>query len=173
MGISATITGGECFAGIFNMEADLVALVRRSEQRFWPKVDKRGPDECWEWKEYRRKGYGYFRVYRRATKLGAHQVVFILKYGYLPPMVRHSCDNPGCCNPAHLLPGDHRSNMDDVIARKRQAGERNASARLTERDVRAIRADKISTNIALGEKYGVTHSMISAIRLGKAWRHVS
>ena len=27
----------------------LLDLARDAEHRFWPKVDKRGPDECWPW----------------------------------------------------------------------------------------------------------------------------
>lgn len=26
--------------------------------RFWTKVEKRGPNECWEWKAARVQGYG-------------------------------------------------------------------------------------------------------------------
>lgn len=154
------------------METDIVALVRRSEQRFWAKVEIKGPDECWPYLESKRGGYGQFRVTGLGGKLGAHQVSFVLKNGYLPPQVRHECDNRVCCNPAHLLPGTHRDNMNDVIKRKRQAGEKNGFAKLSEDDVRAIRADRISTNTALGQRYGVHHSTISLIRLGKKWKSV-
>ena len=30
------------------------------EERFWEKVDRRGPDECWPWTAYSDR-YGYFR----------------------------------------------------------------------------------------------------------------
>ena len=30
-------------------------------ERFWSKVDRQGPDECWEWQAGRsEKGYGWF-----------------------------------------------------------------------------------------------------------------
>lgn len=153
---------------------DLIERVRSIEQRFWQKVDRRGPDECWEYQGYRREGYGHVRIPNRASKLGSHVVAFILANGFKPEMTCHTCDNPPCCNPKHLVAGDAASNMLDMVKRGRSSyGERNPKAVLTETQVREILADKTSTNIALGEKYGVTHSMISAIRLKKAWRHIS
>lgn len=40
--------------------------------RFWVKVDVRGPDECWPWRErLNRKGYGSFAVRgRRIASVG-------------------------------------------------------------------------------------------------------
>jgi len=41
-------------------------LGRTTEQRFWSKVDKRGPDECWPWTAASIPGgWGYFYLDRR------------------------------------------------------------------------------------------------------------
>lgn len=76
---------------------------------FWPRVDKRGPDECWPWLgNIGTTGYGVFFLHRRP--LVASRVAYQLTNGVsLPPgksiMVCHRCDNPPCCNPAHLFLG--------------------------------------------------------------------
>lgn len=88
----------------------------------------------------------------------------------------HECDNPECCNPRHLLLGTNDDNMADMVAkgraaRRNQRGELNARARLTENDIRAIRADP-RPNTHVAPDYGITHSMVSRIRLRKSWAHV-
>src|SRR5215510_2773819 len=56
----------------------------RIARRFWPKVNKLGPDECWLWQASLNKGgYGQFQV-RENRKLlhdGAHVTSFFLHYG--------------------------------------------------------------------------------------------
>ena len=39
----------------------------------------------------------------------------------IPPgmVVRHTCDNPRCCNPAHLILGTDKDNTDDMLTRNR------------------------------------------------------
>lgn len=80
--------------------------------RFWSKVDKRGPDECWPWKAQTRwDGYGRFVVMRKPQ--WSHRYSWELHNRPLKPgeHVLHSCHNPGCCNPAHLSVGTHAENM--------------------------------------------------------------
>lgn len=46
---------------------DIDSVLHEVEDRFWSKVDQRGPDECWEWTVARNKargGYGVFTVKR-------------------------------------------------------------------------------------------------------------
>ena len=100
--------------------------------RFWSKVDAAPSDMCWEWLAGKtREGYGQFKV--DGKQHPAHRVAFKLAYGYLPAglLVRHTCDNPGCCNPNHLILGTNQDNMSDVAARnrldKRVKGEGNFS----------------------------------------------
>lgn len=88
------------------------------EERFWPKVDRRGPDECWPWlaqRQQRRGNYGRFRDRM------AHRVAYELHYGVAPGelMVCHTCDNPPCVNPAHLWLGSAAENVEDCIRKGR------------------------------------------------------
>lgn len=144
--------------------------------RFWSKVDKRGPDECWEWQAYRKKsGHGEFRVDRHKYKIQfAHRVAYALEHGIpleqLPEVLRHKCDNPPCCNPRHLLPGTHQLNVADRVERNRSArGTSNGRARLTADQVQEVLASTES-GVILAQRFGVHYSTISKIRQGKNWR---
>jgi hypothetical protein len=78
------------------------------EQRFWPKVDKRGPDDCWEWLACRKaEGYGTIGAGgAQGRPLQAHRVAYELVVGKIPPglHIDHLCRNRGCVNPNHLEP---------------------------------------------------------------------
>jgi hypothetical protein len=34
-------------------------------------------------------------------------------------VVRHTCDNPACINPAHLVKGSQKENVSDMLQRQR------------------------------------------------------
>lgn len=150
------------------------------EGRFWSKV-MRPLDwtSCWEWQASRHKrgGYGRFKI-KSYTSVAAHRLSFALYTGKSPGewMVLHSCDNPPCCNPAHLRLGTVQDNSDDMVARGRwkgrdQSGENNGAAKLKAADVEKIRGLIRAglTNIAIAARFGVTHQIISKIRRGRAW----
>lgn len=83
-------------------------------------VDKKGPDECWPWKRGRnKKGYGYFR--RNKKFILAHREALKRNGVDVPDEldVLHSCDNPPCCNPAHLRVGTQQDNNQDMVDRGR------------------------------------------------------
>ncbi len=131
---------------------------------------------CIEWQGWRnRAGYGY-RRFEGKTRL-AHRVAYANHHGLLLPalggkVVRHTCDNPACVNPEHLLLGTQRDNMNDVIARQRVAGERNGYAKLTAEQVRAIRTAYQAGGISqrtLGTRYGVAQTTIGFIVRGVSW----
>jgi len=156
-----------------------------AEQRFWAKVDtSAGLLGCWPWQAaVNTHGYGVLRVAGRRTAL-AHRYALELSIGRsigdgLGAL--HTCDNPPCCNPAHLYEGTPAQNTDDKMARGRWAGgwpggERHHSARLTEELVREIRrraATERLTQPRLAAIYGVNQTTISKILLGKIWRGVA
>lgn len=82
------------------------------EQRFWEKVDRRGPDECWPWRGHtNREGYGRFAG--SAGKIvQAHRFAYMLVIGPILDglTLDHLCRNRECVNPAHLEPVTNREN---------------------------------------------------------------
>lgn len=89
------------------------------EERFWAKVDVRGPDECWPWLGANVQGYGQIGVQQK-TVLATH-VSLELDGRPRPPgaYALHSCDTPSCCNPGHLRWGTQAENVADMISRGR------------------------------------------------------
>ena len=103
-------------------------------QRFWRKV-VRSPG-CWEWKAGTQpEGYGRFKIGGRLYS--AHRVAYTLAKGPIPVgegyhgiEVMHSCDNPRCCRPDHLVLGTNQDNAKDMAAKRRNhipRGERRTS----------------------------------------------
>lgn len=151
------------------------------KKRFWAKVDKRGPDECWEWVGANTGGksrYGILRVNNRGFL--AHRLSYSLKHGNIPDglCVLHRCDNPSCVNPGHLFLGTYLENNRDK-ARKGRAnppyGTREPNHKLTAADVIRIRkryaaGDTRQRDIAA--QYGVSQRLISLIVRREAWRHI-
>lgn len=147
------------------------------DQRFWAKVDRRGPDECWPWKAGKTaRGYGSFFIAGKAEN--AQRVAFYLTHGYWPVMGRHTCDNPPCCNPAHVIDGSHADNMQDMKERGRQfslRGEAHCASKLTETDVVSIRRRLAAgeARTALAGEYRVSYMLISRIEKRQVWVHVA
>ncbi len=102
-------------------------LTQEEIAKFWANVDRSGgPDACWPWLAGRTSnGYGAFAP-RADLNIGAHRVAFKLHYGRDPdPLALHRCDNPPCCNGAHLFDGTHKDNAQDRSAKGRScAGDR-------------------------------------------------
>jgi hypothetical protein len=146
------------------------------EESFWAKVDIRLPDECWPWKSHTKKGYGYFHPQKHLS-MRANRFAYEIFFGPIPDglCVCHECDNPNCCNPAHLFLGTNAENTADKVRKNRQAkGERIANGVLTEEQVREIkrlhRAGLGSWRIA--KMFPVSRTSIKNILNGKTWKHV-
>ncbi len=74
---------------------------------------------CWEFDGGRTEaGYGTVGTGRRYY---VHRVVYEHHHGAIPDgmVVRHACDNPPCCNPAHLSIGTQQDNAQDASRRGR------------------------------------------------------
>ncbi len=62
--------------------------------------------------------------------------------------------------------------MQDKVAHGTHGlGERNPAAKLTEADVRAIRADTRGP-VAIARQYGISHPGVIKIKQGLIWKHV-
>lgn len=88
--------------------------------------------ECREWSRSRNKD-GYGELHARGRTRRVHRVMLELKLGRklaAGECVRHTCDNPPCVNPDHLVVGTQRDNVQDAIARGRHRnvkGQTNAA----------------------------------------------
>lgn len=86
---------------------------------------------CWLWagslKTGERGGYGQLQIQRRGVRkwYRAHVLSWEIANRRDWPsgaLARHTCDNPRCVNPAHIIPGTHADNMADKAARGRLGG---------------------------------------------------
>lgn len=149
------------------------------ESRFWEKVDKRGPDDCWLWTgSLYEGGYGQFSIGTR--KLVAHRFSYELHYGEVPEglFALHKCDVRACVNPNHLWAGTKKENSVDMVNKGRclaPYGEKAAKAKLTESQVIEIRelyASGKANMPELARVFNVHHSTIQNIIVLKSWKHI-
>lgn len=108
---------------------------------------------------------------------GVHRLValaFVKGYA-VGLVVRHQDDNTKNNYYKNLVWGTQADNVDDRQKRNRQAkGSMQGSSVLTEAKVKRIK--KLmpkSSNLELSAAFGIDPSVISRIRTGDAWRHVT
>lgn len=88
------------------------------------------PDQdtgCWQWTGTKLKRHGVQGGDRAVASHKPHagrnvsRVMWEELRGHLPKaiVIRHTCDNPMCVRPSHLIPGTHRDNSQDASRRGR------------------------------------------------------
>jgi hypothetical protein len=133
------------------------------------------PGGCWEWTGcLDNKGYG--RIGHRGQKLLVHRTVYEAVVGEIPKgmWVLHRCDNPPCCNLAHLFVDTAQANVDDMIAKGRHVaprGEANGKAILTTHQVHEIRRLIAEgwRSCDLARRFNVGPNAIWSIKSGRTW----
>lgn len=105
------------------LKAKWNAYYSNAMDRFWSRVDQSGgPDACWPWTGCTKPGGYGFIMHKRRARL-THRVALSGSLDVQPGMMAcHSCDNPICCNPAHLFWGTAQDNSDDCAAKGRKRG---------------------------------------------------
>ena len=148
---------------------------RPIEERFWEKIDRSGGhDACWEFQGARHTfGYGKIGV-AGGHPQDAHRLAWQFTHGDIPEgmEVCHQCDNPPCCNPAHLFLGTRKENAHDAMRKGRTTiGERNPMAKLTWESVAEIRERHAAgeSRKSLAERFAVSPGTIWLVCTRRIW----
>jgi hypothetical protein len=113
--------------------------------------------------------------------MGAHRMSYLLHNPgvVLEGIVMHTCDNPACCNPDHLVQGTQYDNMHDMLAKGRHSRSRQFAPRqrkLTDDMVRTIRfmaGTGEHSDMEISLLFDVSCAHVRAIRLRQRKAHVS
>lgn len=136
------------------------------------------PSDCIEWVKYKNK-YGYgVRRFNGRTQL-AHRVAYCEANStsiesILGMVVLHTCDNPACVNPEHLVLGtqaDNIADMDRKGRRRMPAGEEHPRAKITAEIAHEILTSTEPARVFCS-KYEISAQLVSAIRKRQVWREV-
>lgn len=156
-----------------------------TENRLLKNVTVNPVSGCWEWRGYKRCGYGRTIIGSRKDgtrkTITAHRLSYLIWKGEIPEgfEVCHKCDNPCCINPDHLFLGTRQDNVDDRERKGRNivfTGEENARSKLTKKivkDARWERAYRGTSFQALADRYGVSKKTMQNAIKGVTWKCVS
>lgn len=126
----------------------------------WFETNERG---CWIWTgKTTPAGYGTCMI--AGKRVFTHRRSYELASGIAVPRglkILHSCDNPPCCNPAHLGLGTQQQNSEDMASKFRAP-----SRKLTAEQIETIRQRRRDSNEPLrklAKEFGVTHKTIQKV----------
>ena len=172
-----TTCGDDLCVSLEHLARVPIGPVRRPmADRLEAMIERAGPLDCWPFMGTRKRfGYGSIRD-DDGRMVAAHRAAWSLAHGQPVPAganILHSCDNPPCCNPAHLRPGDQFDNMVDMRSRGRERkatrSTGNKNAKLTDAQVEEIRTrwvDRDGTQRALADEYHVDRSTVQNLVRG-------
>ncbi len=135
----------------------LLALLER-DRLFWEKVDV-GPG-CWNWNGAGAncKGAKYGRTKRLGRMVSATHWALFTSTGVMPPkgsVVLHTCDNPKCVNPKHLVVGTQSENIKDCVQKKRWVPPNPSSLSIADIECMKKMRSVGFTYKAIGDCFGV------------------
>ena len=145
-------------------------MLSYNEERFWPKVNVKDTNECWNWKaSLFDSGYGQFKVDDKSKC--AHRVSWEFANGIIPEdkLILHTCDNRKCVNPKHLYCGTYLDNARDRCNRNPTSPELSgySNARFYEGEIFLIRKILNSKRFKqpyIAKIFKVNQSIISRIK---------
>lgn len=120
---------------------------------------------------------GYPQIFRDGKAWILSRWVFYINFGYLPPIVMHTCDNSLCINPSHLIAGTIKENSHDMVRKGRSPKGLNqytGGIKLNEEMVREIKIKlfKGQSLMSLAKEYSVSKRLILLIKQEKRWKHL-
>lgn len=128
---------------------------------------------CIEYAGGKRNSDGYGSEWRGGKSHAAHRLAYCDANGVTiesiaGKVVRHTCDNPPCINPKHLILGTQKENMQDKHERGRANTARGLSLPHTtaadvELQVRALLSDGI-THREIARRLNISAATVSRIR---------
>lgn len=151
-----------------HFQESIMELTEQDIQRYNSFLPQKLPDTCWEWHGAKAgQGYGQLRI--KGHNISAHRIAYFLAHGKIPErmFILHSCDNPPCCNPAHLSASTQAQNLTEAWARGRRARKLNVPSNKLSSE---IIQDIITPHLLikhLCEKYNLTRKQIARIRKEK------
>lgn len=87
--------------------------------------------------------------------------------------VMHTCDNPRCVNPDHLVLGTHKQNMEDRRNKGRDhLGHETAGRKFSDEEIHFIREISTDSTRELARKYSVQEGTIRNIRKYRSYKDV-
>lgn len=135
--------------------------------------------------EHQQKGnnFGYGMMVFEGMPRRYHRAIYCISKGIcwgdiIGMIIRHTCDNPRCINPDHLLIGTLKDNSNDRRVRGRapnQKGELAGNHILKEfqvLEIRRIYSEKKLYQKDIAKSYGVSKQLISAIITRERWSHI-
>ncbi len=158
-----------------------IARLERSKRVFWSRVAvTSNMYDCWPWMLKPHDPFGYGGFYFEGRTHPSHRIAWMFAKRKIPKglCVLHRCDNPPCCNPAHLFLGTKADNAHDRHRKGRTnaaRGEQQGGAKLTSADVILIRAACASgqRHKDIRARFGVSRSSVGLIANRVRWAHVS
>ena len=139
--------------------------------RFWSKVLKPiGLDGCWEWVGSKTGPGGYGIMFLSGKrKVLVHRLSWMIHRGEIPKgkFVCHHCDNKACVNPEHLFLGDHVTNAEDAVRKRRLWNQKLSMEKA--REIRELYATDRYSQRGLARMFGVAWISISRIIRGLAY----
>lgn len=145
-------------------------------------IKRKVVNDCWVWTGPTNKnGYGFISWGQKGYKKKrvVPRIAYTIWKGEIPDKmsVMHSCDNPLCFNPDHLLIGTHYENMQDRNRKGRnnpKFGSNTKASKLIEENIIAIRNMRAEGKKLkyIAEIFNVSDANISDICKRKTWKHV-
>jgi len=161
---------------IIDMNQALRDRGRPLEERLYARIEPDLNSGCWLWSGPTVTG-GYGNIGAERRYMLTHRVSWELHCGPIPDgaFVCHKCDTPACVNPDHLFlgtPAENNADRDEKGRHRTLRGDANGRAKLAPETIRNIRSEYLAGGVsqqALGDRYGVTQSMVSKIILRQNW----